>query len=228
MRKAEILRETKETRISLALDLDGSGKAEVSTGIHFFNHMLELTARHGSFDVTLEAKGDLQIDSHHTVEDVGLVLGQGMRKALGEREGIVRYGWALLPMDEALVRAALDLGGRPFFAYNDGGIDARLRVSSIFPEEGGKKGRTAEEKPEGRRRKPVVEGMGGFSLELIPEFFQAFCNEAGVNLHITVEAGRNRHHVAEGVFKAFARALAQAKALDPRVTGIPSTKGRIG
>jgi imidazoleglycerol-phosphate dehydratase len=228
MRKAEILRETKETRITLALDLDGAGKSEVSTGIHFFNHMLELTARHGLFDLVLEARGDLAVDSHHTVEDVGLVLGQGMKKALGDRAGTARYGWALLPMDEALVKAALDLGGRPFFAYGDAGIDARLRVSSIFPDAGGKKGKAEEDKPAGRRRKPAVEGMGGFSLELIPEFFQAFCNEAGVNLHIAVEAGRNRHHIAEGVFKAFARAFAQAKSLDPRVTGVPSTKGRIG
>lgn len=195
MRNSEVVRNTKETRIALSLELDGKGTSEISTGIGFFDHMLDLFARHGLFDLVVRGKGDLEVDSHHTVEDVGICLGLAVKKALGSAEGIRRYGWALLPMDEALAAVALDLGGRPY-----------LSISL-----------------------PTLEGeMGGFSMELLPEFFQAFCNNAGANLHIRIEAGQNRHHMTEAIFKAFAKALDQAVTIDPRVQGVPSTKGRLG
>ncbi|MDF1535886.1 MAG: imidazoleglycerol-phosphate dehydratase HisB [bacterium] len=195
MRKGEVVRETRETRITLALTLDGQGTADVSTGVGFLDHMLELFARHGLFDLAVSARGDLEVDAHHTVEDVGICLGLAVRDALGSAEGIRRYGWVVLPMDEALATVALDLGGRPYLA-----VDL-----------------------------PTLDGeMGGFAMELLPEFFQAFCGNAGANLHIRVDAGRNRHHIAEAIFKAFARALDQAVTHDPRVKGVPSTKGRIG
>ncbi len=194
MRKAEVSRETKETRITITLGLDGSGKAQIATGIPFLDHMLELFTRHGLFDLALKAEGDLQVDAHHTVEDVGICLGRALRDALGGAEGIRRYGWAVLPMDESLATVALDLGGRPYLAF-------------VIP---------------------TLEGeLGGFSMELLPEFFQAFCNQAGANLHVRIDAGRNRHHIAEAIFKAFAKALSQAVSIDPRVQGVPSTKGRI-
>ncbi len=216
MRTARIERNTKETRIALDLDLDGKGLGHVRTRIPFFDHMLDLTARHGLLDLSLTASGDIEVDSHHTVEDVGIVLGQAVKQALGERRGIVRYGWAVVPMDEARASAAIDLGGRPFLVYSEAGVTGRARVREMEAPESGKK------------RVVPAEGMGGFSLELVPEFFQAFCNNAGANLHLSVEAGRNRHHIAEALFKAFARALAQAASLDPRVEGVPSTKGSLG
>ena len=195
MRTGEVVRNTKETSIAVKVDLDGKGASRISTGIGFFDHMLELFAKHGLFDLEVQGKGDLEVDAHHTVEDVGICLGQAVRNALGASEGIRRYGWALLPMDEALAAVALDLGGRPYF--------------SILL--------------------PTLEGdMGGFSMELVPEFFQAFCNNAGANLHIRMEAGRNRHHMTEAIFKAFAKALDQAVTIDPRVKGVPSTKGKLG
>jgi imidazoleglycerol-phosphate dehydratase len=194
MRRGEVVRETKETRVSLNLELDGQGTSDISTGVGFLDHMLELFARHGLFNLEIEAKGDLEIDAHHTVEDIGICLGLAVRDALGSREGIHRYGWALLPMDEALATVAIDLGGRPY-----------LSVSL-----------------------PTLEGeMGGFAMELLPEFFQAFCNNAGANLHIRIDSGRNRHHIAEAIFKAFAKALDRSIMIDPRVQGVPSTKGRI-
>jgi imidazoleglycerol-phosphate dehydratase len=194
MRRGEVVRETKETRVSLNLELDGQGKSEISTGVGFLDHMLELFARHGLFNLEVAATGDLEIDAHHTVEDIGICLGLAIRDALGSGEGIRRYGWALLPMDEALATVALDLGGRPY-----------LSISL-----------------------PTLEGeMGGFAMELLPEFFQAFCNNAGANLHIRIDSGRNRHHISEAIFKAFAKALDQSVAIDPRVQGIPSTKGKI-
>ncbi|UCG39609.1 MAG: imidazoleglycerol-phosphate dehydratase HisB [bacterium] len=195
MRRGEVVRETKETQISLSLVLDGQGVSDTTTGVGFLDHMLDLFARHGLFDLEVKAKGDLDVDAHHTVEDIGICLGLAVRDALGPATGIRRYGWAILPMDEALATVALDLGGRPYLSI----------------------------------ALPTLEGeMGGFSMELLPEFFQAFCNNAAANLHIRVESGRNRHHIAEAIFKAFAKALDQAVTVDPRVKGVPSTKGRIG
>ena len=195
MRRGEIRRETKETVVDLAISLDGSGKSNIETGIPFLDHMLELFARHGLFDLDVKAVGDLEVDAHHTVEDVGICLGAALKTALGDLVGIKRYGWAILPMDDALATVSLDLGGRPYLAFS----------------------------------MPTLDGdMGGFSMELLPEFFQAFCNNAGANIHIRVDAGRNRHHVAEAVFKAFSKALDQAVTFDPRVEGVPSTKGNIG
>ena len=195
MRKGEVVRETSETRISMNLELDGQGTSDVSTGVGFLDHMLELFARHGLFDLEVQCKGDLDVDAHHTVEDVGICLGLSVKEALGSATGIRRYGWVVLPMDEALATVALDLGGRPYLAVS----------------------------------LPTLDGdIGGFAMELLPEFFQAFCNNAGANLHIRVDAGRNRHHMAEAIFKAFSKALDQAVTVDPRVQGVPSTKGRLG
>jgi len=177
------------------LELDGQGVSDVSTGIGFLDHMLELFARHGLFDLTVKCKGDLDVDAHHTVEDVGICLGLAVREALGGSRGIKRYGWVVLPMDEALATVALDLGGRPYLAVS----------------------------------LPTLDGdVGGFAMELLPEFFQAFCNNAGANLHIRVDSGRNRHHMSEAIFKAFSKALDQAVTVDPRVEGVLSTKGRLG
>jgi imidazoleglycerol-phosphate dehydratase len=195
MRKGEVIRETSETQIFLNLELDGQGVSDASTGVGFLDHMLELFARHGLFDLEVRCKGDLEVDAHHTVEDVGICLGLAVKEALGSARGIKRYGWVVLPMDEALATVALDLGGRPYLAMS----------------------------------LPTLDGdIGGFAMELLPEFFQAFCNNAGANLHIRVDSGRNRHHMAEAVFKAFSKALDQAVTLDPRVQDVPSTKGRLG
>jgi imidazoleglycerol-phosphate dehydratase len=195
MRKGAVVRETSETRISMNLVLDGQGTSEISTGVGFLDHMLELFARHGLFDLEVECKGDLEVDAHHTVEDVGICLGLAVKEALGSAKGIKRYGWVVLPMDEALATVALDLGGRPYLAVS----------------------------------LPTLDGnIGEFAMELLPEFFQAFCNNAGANLHIRVDSGRNRHHMAEAIFKAFSKALDQAVTVDPRVQGVPSTKGRLG
>lgn len=195
MRKGEVIRETSETQISLNLELDGQGTSDISTGVGFLDHMLELLARHGLFNLEVRCKGDLDVDGHHTVEDVGICLGLAVKEALGSAKGIKRYGWVVLPMDEALATVALDLGGRPYLAVS----------------------------------LPTLDGdIGGFAMELLPEFFQAFCNNAGANLHIRVDSGRNRHHMAEAIFKAFSKALDQAVTIDPRVQGVPSTKGRLG
>lgn len=195
MRKGEVTRETSETRISMNLDLDGQGTSDISTGVGFLDHMLELFARHGLFDLEVRCKGDLEVDAHHTVEDVGICLGLAVKEALGSAKGIKRYGWVVLPMDEALATVALDLGGRPYLAVS----------------------------------LPTLDGdIGGFAMELLPEFFQAFCNNAGANLHIRVDSGRNRHHMAEAIFKGFSKALDQAVTVDSRVQGVPSTKGRLG
>jgi len=192
-REAAIERTTSETSIRTRLNLDGKGASKISTGIPFFDHMLTLFARHGLFDLDLEAKGDIEVDFHHTVEDAGLTLGQALTKALGDKKGIRRYGFACVPMDEALVRVVLDLSGRPFLAYGP---------------------------------PAAVEAIGGnFSFQLVEEFLRAFCVAGGMNLHVDILAGRDAHHMAEGVFKALARALDVATQIDPRVEGVPSTKG---
>ena len=191
-RQADIQRTTRETDIQLQLVLDGSADVCIATGLPFLDHMLEAFARHGRFGLRVSAKGDLEVDAHHTIEDLGLVLGDALREALGDKSGIVRFGTAFVPMDEALARVSLDLSGRPCLAY---------RLTS-----------------------PAVEG-GGFHTRLFAEFFQAFVNRGGVTLHIDLLAGEEAHHAFEAVFKAFGRALDQATQLDPRSTGVPSTKG---
>ncbi len=194
-RTAKIVRNTKETQIELEINLDGSGNYEVETGIPFFNHMLELFARHGLFDLKIKAKGDIDIDYHHTVEDVGIVLGQAVKKAVGDKAGMNRYGFFILPMDEVLVRVVIDLSNRPILVYNLGSLEARVR---------------------------------DFNVSLCREFFQAFANEAGANLHVNLEYGDEPHHIAEGAFKCFAKALSMSVAIDSRRGGmIPSTKGSI-
>ncbi len=191
-RTARIQRKTAETEITLELNLDGTGAARIGTGIGFFDHMLTLLAAHASVDLVVEARGDLHVDQHHTVEDVGICLGQALREALGSKAGIGRYGHFTLPMEESLVGAAIDLGGRPFFAFD-----------VAFP--------TAK--------------IGEFDSELVYDFWQAVSTHAPCNLHVILHSGRNSHHIAEAVFKAAARALRMAIALDPRQQGIPSTKG---
>ena len=194
-RTATLRRATKETRISVDLNLDGTGKAELSIGIPFFEHMLEQVARHGLFDLRIEAQGDLAVDAHHTVEDVGISLGQAMQQALGDMAGIRRYGHAYVPLDEALSRVVLDCSGRPGLEYH-----------VQFP----------------RAR------VGEFDVDLLAEFFQGFINHALVTLHIDNLRGRNTHHIAETIFKAFGRALRMAVELDPGMRGrIPSTKGTL-
>jgi imidazoleglycerol-phosphate dehydratase len=191
-RVASIERETRETKVAVTLGLDGSGKATIATGLGFFDHMLELFAGHGLFDVRVEAGGDLHTGGHHTVEDIGICLGLALAKAVGDKKGINRYGSMLIPMDESLVLVALDLSGRPYFAYEGG---------------------------------PVGESIAGFNASLVAEFFRAVVNNAKMTLHVRVLAGGDAHHTIEAVFKAFGKALRQAVSPDPRVTGIPSTKG---
>ena len=193
-RVADVRRETKETKISLSLNLDGSGKGTVDTGIGFFNHMLELLKKHALIDLTIKAVGDIDVDYHHTVEDVGLVFGQALDRALGERRGIVRYGFASIPMDEALCEASIDLGGRPFEVMATGKKHMMVR---------------------------------DFEVKLIEEFFRAVSVEGRLNVHLREIYGDEAHHVCEGMFKAFARALRQAVANDPREKGVPSSKGKI-
>ncbi len=194
MRSAEIERNTRETRISMALNLDGSGEGTVDTGIGFFNHMLELLKKHALIDLTVKAAGDLDVDYHHTVEDVGLVFGQALDRALGDRRGIVRYGFASVPMDEALCEASVDLGGRPFVVFASGKKHMMVR---------------------------------DFEVKLLEEFFRAVSVEGRLNVHLREIYGDEAHHVCEGVFKSFARALRQAASMDPREKGIPSSKGTI-
>lgn len=194
MRIAEIKRETRETKIKLSLNLDGSGEGTIDTGIGFFNHMLELFKKHALVDLTVEAKGDIDVDYHHTVEDVGLVLGQSILQALGDRKGITRYGFASIPMDEALCEASIDLGGRPFHVFVSGKKHLMVR---------------------------------DFEVKLLEEFFRAVSVEAKMNIHVREIYGDETHHVCEGIFKAFARALRQAVSNDSREKGIPSSKGVI-
>jgi imidazoleglycerol-phosphate dehydratase len=193
-RTAVVERVTKETRIRLSLGLDGTGEAKVCTSVPFLDHMLDLFARHGLFDLQVDAQGDIDIDFHHTVEDVGIVLGEALKRALGGKEGIRRYGQATVPMDETLASAAIDLSGRPYLCYN-------------VP-------------------LPKVK-IGDFDVELVREFFQAFANTGGLNLHVNLLYGENVHHMVEGCFKAFARALDEATRLDERITGVLSTKGKL-
>ncbi len=192
-RSASIERSTSETRIRLELNLDGDGSSRIATGIGFFDHMLTLFAKHGLMTLDLKAEGDTHVDFHHTVEDTGIALGQALSKALGDKSGIRRYGFAYVPMDEALVRVVLDLSGRPFLAYH-----APAGVASIG---------------------------GNFEFQLVEEFLRAVSVHGGMNLHVDILAGRDAHHMAEGVFKALARSLEQAVSVDARVRGVPSTKG---
>src|SRR5882724_7357497 len=191
-RTASIRRETSETRIELTVNLDGTGRAEVNTGIGFFDHMLTLLAKHSLIDLNLKAEGDLHVDSHHTVEDVGICLGKALMQALGDKAGIRRYGSATLPMDEVLVTSAVDLSGRSFFVW---------------------------------RAQVPVETLGTFNAPLAEEFWRAVSSSGAFNLHVLCHYGRNTHHIVEGIFKATARALRQATEADPRMPGIPSTKG---
>jgi imidazoleglycerol-phosphate dehydratase len=193
-RTAKIDRKTRETQIKLELNLDGSEAGEWKTGVGFLDHMLELFARHGALDLKVEAKGDLQVDQHHTVEDVGICLGQAVKQALGDKAGIRRYGHFTLPMEETLCTTAVDLSGRYAFVFN-----AQFSSSKI----------------------------GDFDSELVEDFFQAFAANALCNLHVLVHYGRNSHHIAEAIFKSAARALRMAAESDPRMTGVPSTKGTL-
>jgi imidazoleglycerol-phosphate dehydratase len=194
-RRAKIERKTNETAIELALVIDGSGQRRIETPVPFFNHMLEAVAKHGLYDLEIRASGDVEVDPHHTVEDVGICLGQAFREALGDKTGISRYGQSVLPMDEALVTAAVDFGGRAAFVY---------RADLL----------------KGRR-------VGSFDVELGREFFGGFASAALCNLHLEVRYGENAHHMIEALFKAFARATSAAARLDPRVVGVPSTKGTL-
>jgi imidazoleglycerol-phosphate dehydratase len=192
MRTAEIERNTKETKIRLRLNLDGEGNGEVKTGIGFFDHMLELLKKHALIDLDVECEGDLDVDYHHTVEDVGLVFGQALNEALGERRGITRYGFASVPMDEALCETSIDLGGRPYVVF-------------ITP------------------KKHLM--VRDFEVKLLEEFFRSVSVEGRLNVHTREIHGDETHHVCEGIFKSFARALRQAVAADPREKGVPSSKG---
>ena len=210
-RTAKIQRQTAETRITLSLAIDGSGKANVQTGVPFFDHMLTLLAKHSLCDLTVKATGDLDVDAHHTVEDVGLTLGQAFVKALGDKKGIRRYGWALVPMDEALAqtRVSLDFSNRPYLVFN---AKNWSRIANV--ELGGKPGGTGVP-------------ARGFRVGLVKEFLQGFANEARCNLHVDVLRGDEPHHIVEAIFKALAKALDLACQHDPRVKGVPSTKGRL-
>lgn len=193
-RSAEVKRETKETDILVKLNLDGAGTCEISTGIAFFDHMLTLFSVHGFFDMRIQAKGDIDVDFHHTVEDVGLVLGDAFDTALGNRKGINRYGHALTPMDDALASVAVDLSKRPFLIYN---IPAGLKAE------------------------------GNTFYPLTKEFFRAFANRFGMNIHINVPYGENEHHIIESIFKAAGRALDQATCFDDRIKDVRSSKGML-
>jgi imidazoleglycerol-phosphate dehydratase len=193
-RFAELERKTRETSVTIALSLDGSGRSEIRTGVPFLDHMLESFARHGFFDLKVEATGDLHIDDHHTVEDVGIVLGRAFKQALGDRGGIRRFGEATVPLDEALCTAVIDLSGRCYLAYN-------IKIQE--------------------------ERVGAFQTILVHDFMKAFSDEAGMNLHLNLSSGRNPHHIIEATFKALARAMDQATSVEPRLSGVLSTKGTL-
>jgi imidazoleglycerol-phosphate dehydratase len=194
-RIGEIRRTTKETDLHVRVELDGRGTSAVHTGIGFFDHMLDALARHALLDLTVEAQGDLQVDGHHTVEDTGIALGLALERALGDRAGIRRYADALVPLDEALVRAVVDVSGRPYLSYT---IDI-----------------------------PKWQMLGDYDVFLTPEFFRAVVLNAGLTVHMDLIRGDNPHHIVEAAFKAFARALDGATTIDPRVIGVPSTKGAL-
>jgi imidazoleglycerol-phosphate dehydratase len=191
-RHAKIDRKTAETDISVELHIDGSGESDIDTKIPFFDHMLTLFARHSLIDLKIKAVGDIAVDLHHTVEDAGIALGQALARALGEKKGVCRYGWAYVPMDETLARVVVDFSGRPFLEY---------------------------------RSPAAVDPIGAFSFQLVEEFLRALSVHAGMNLHVEILYGRNPHHMAEAVFKGLAKAVDQACQIDPRVKGVPSTKG---
>jgi len=193
-RSAAVERKTRETTVAIALSLDGGGRGEIATGVPFLDHMLQSFARHGFFDLTVRASGDVEIDDHHTVEDVGIVLGRAFRQALGDRSGIKRFGSATVPLDEALCTAVVDISGRSYLAYNV----------------------------------PIKqERVGRFQTELVHDFMKALSDETGMNLHLNLHSGRNPHHIIEAAFKALARAMDQATALEPRAQGVLSTKGTL-
>jgi imidazoleglycerol-phosphate dehydratase len=194
VRQGRVARKTRETDIRLVLDLDGSGRAKVSTGIGFFDHMLTALAKHGHFDLDVRGQGDLHVDAHHSVEDVGIALGQALRQALGDKRGIVRFGHAYVPLDEALSRCVIDLSGRPWLHF---GVEFKARQIGTMP------------------------------TELFEDFFWALADHGRLNIHLDTLRGRNGHHIAETLFKATARALSMAVALDPRVKDVPSTKGSL-
>ncbi len=194
MRTAEIRRDTFETKINMSIDLDGTGINNISTGIGFFDHMLTHISKHGFFDIDVEAKGDIEVDCHHTIEDVGIVFGKCLSQALGDRKGIKRYGFFILPMDEALILCSLDISGRPY-----------LNFDAVFP----------------------TEKCGDMDMEMVEEFFKAVCLNSGIDMHIKMLEGKNSHHIAEGIFKCFAKALDMAVSYDERIEGVLSTKGML-
>ena len=193
-RTATLTRKTKETDIVVSLNIDGSGEAKLASGVGFFDHMLSALAKHGALDLELQCKGDTHIDDHHTVEDVGIALGEAFKRALGDKTGIRRFGFASVPLDEALAQVTIDISGRAFF---------RAAGTEILGH--GK--------------------VGTFDVELLDDFLQAFSSACGIGLHVEIRHGRNRHHMIEATFKAVARALREACEIDPRATGVPSTKG---
>lgn len=195
MRKAAVRRKTKETDITLRLSLDGRGKHSVDTSIAFLDHMLSLMSKHGLMDLFVKARGDIDVDYHHTVEDVGLALGEALREALGGMKGIRRFGEASAPMDEALARVSIDISGRPYLIY--------------------------------RVEMPKRSKIKNFEADLVEDFLRALASKAAITLHVEVPYGRNAHHIVEAVFKALGRALGEAVSLDPKVKGVPSTKGKI-
>ncbi|MDP3259894.1 MAG: imidazoleglycerol-phosphate dehydratase HisB [Thermodesulfovibrionales bacterium] len=195
MRKAMLKRKTKETNISLDLNLDGRGSYSINTSIPFLDHMLSLMCKHGLFDIKLKAKGDIDIDDHHTVEDIGIVLGKALKQAVGDMKGIARYGQASVPMDEALASVSLDISGRPYFVY--------------------------------KVEFPKKSKLKDFDPDLIEDFLQAFVSNSSITLHINALYGRNIHHIIEAVFKGLGRALREAVTINPRMKGIPSTKGKL-
>lgn len=193
-RTGKINRNTQETQIELEFSIDGTGKSNINTGIGFFDHMLNSFAKHGFFDLSIVCKGDLHVDCHHTIEDVGIVLGQAIKEALGNKKGIKRYGYFILPMDESLILCSIDLSGRPYFVF-DGAF--------------------------------TTERVGNMDTEMVKEFFYAVTYNCGMNLHIKQLEGNNNHHIIEGMFKAFGKALDEAAEIDNRITGVLSTKGTL-